>query len=51
MDRRRPGSHDLLQRKESDKAIILSGVFEGKTTGHQFRLFIMRIKDLEITKR
>ena len=34
MDRRRPGqSKFTTQRKESDKAIILSGVFEGKTTG------------------
>ena len=34
MDRRRPGqSKFTTQRKESDKVIILSGVFEGKTTG------------------
>ena len=32
MDRRRPGqSKFTTQRKEPDKAIILSGVFEGKT--------------------
>ena len=34
LDRRRPGqSKFTTQRKEPDKAIILSGVFEGKTTG------------------
>ena len=33
MDRRRPGqSKFTTQRKEPDKAVILSGVFEGKTT-------------------
>ena len=29
-----------LQRKESDKAIILSGVFEGKTTGTPISIII-----------
>ncbi len=34
LDRRRPGqSHIVTQRKESDKAEFLSGIFEGKTTG------------------
>lgn len=34
MDRRKPGqSHVTTPRKESDKIHILSGVFEGKTTG------------------
>jgi len=34
LDRRRPGqSHITNARKESDTAIIYSGVFEGKTTG------------------
>ena len=34
LDRRRPGQSDLVtQRKEADKVEILSGVFEGKTTG------------------
>lgn len=34
MDRRRPGQSKITtQRKESDKVKILSGVFEGKTTG------------------
>ena len=41
MDRRRPGqSKFTTQRKESDKAIILSGVFEGKTTGTPISLLI-----------
>ena len=39
MDRRRPGqSKFTTQRKESDKIIILSGVFEGKQLGRQFQL-------------
>ncbi|MDW7693701.1 chorismate synthase [Flammeovirgaceae bacterium SG7u.111] len=34
MDRRRPGQSKITtQRKEADKVEILSGVFEGKTTG------------------
>jgi chorismate synthase len=34
MDRRRPGQSKIVtQRKESDKAEIMSGLFEGKTTG------------------
>lgn len=34
LDRRKPGtSRHVTQRKESDKVEILSGVFEGKTTG------------------
>jgi chorismate synthase len=34
LDRRKPGQSDITtQRKESDKIHILSGVFEGKTTG------------------
>ena len=50
MDRRRPGqSKFTTQRKESDKVIILSGVFEGKTTGTPISMIIynkdMRSKD------
>jgi len=34
LDRRRPGSNDLTTpRKEADRLNILSGIFEGKTTG------------------
>ena len=34
LDRRKPGSNPYgTKRKESDSAMILSGVFEGKTTG------------------
>ena len=34
LNRRRPGQSDIsTQRKESDRAEILSGVFEGKTLG------------------
>ena len=41
MDRRRPGqSKFTTQRKESDKVIILSGTFEGKTTGTPISIII-----------
>lgn len=41
MDKRRPGqSHITTQRKESDTVKILSGVFEGKTTGTPIALLI-----------
>ena len=41
MDRRKPGqSKFTTQRKEPDKAIILSGVFEGKTTGTPISIII-----------
>ena len=41
MDRRRPGqSKFTTQRKEADKVIILSGVFEGKTTGTPISILI-----------
>ena len=34
LDRRRPGQSSIsTQRKESDKAYFVSGIFEGKTTG------------------
>ena len=34
LDRRKPGQSEIVtQRKESDKVQILSGLFEGKTTG------------------
>jgi len=41
MNRRKPGqSKFTTQRKESDKVIILSGVFEGKTTGTPISIII-----------
>lgn len=45
LDRRKPGtSRHVTQRKESDQVEILSGVFEGKTTGTPIGLLI-RNKD------
>ncbi len=41
LDRRRPGqSKYTTQRQEADQVEILSGVFEGKTTGHPIQLLI-----------
>ncbi len=41
LDARRPGaSKYVTQRKEPDRVKILSGVFEGLTTGHPISLFI-----------
>jgi chorismate synthase len=41
LDRRKPGtSRHVTQRQESDPAEILSGVFEGKTTGTPIALLI-----------
>jgi chorismate synthase len=41
LDRRRPGQSSVTtQRKESDTATILSGVFEGKTTGTSIAVFV-----------
>ena len=41
LDRRRPGQSKLVtQRKESDLVEVLSGVFEGKTTGTPIGLLI-----------
>lgn len=41
LDRRKPGtSRHVTQRKEPDSVEILSGVFEGKTTGHPIGLLI-----------
>ena len=55
MDRRRPGqSKFTTQRKELDKAIILSGVFDGKTTGTPISIIIhnedKRSRDYETIK-
>ena len=42
LDKRRPGqSKYTSQRKEADQVEILSGVFEGFTTGHPISLIIM----------
>src|SRR3989442_3924964 len=41
LDRRKPGtSRHVTQRRESDTVEILSGVFEGKTTGTPIALLI-----------
>jgi len=55
MDRRRPGqSKFTTQRKESDKVSILSGVFQGKTTGTPISIIIYnedtRSRDYETIK-
>ena len=55
LDKRKPGqSKFTTQRKEDDKAQILSGVFEGKTTGTPISLIIynkdMRSRDYETIK-
>ncbi len=55
LDRRRPGQSKITtQRKESDRAEILSGVFEGKTTGTALAILIRnedsRSKDYENLK-
>jgi len=42
LDRRKPGQSDLVtQRKESDIVQILSGIFEGKTTGAPIGFIIL----------
>ncbi len=47
LDRRRPGQSDLAtQRAESDRVEILSGVFEGKTTGMPIAMLV-RNKDAD----
>ena len=55
LNKRKPGqSKFTTQRKESDKVSILSGVFEGKTTGTPISLIIynedMRSKDYKDIK-
>jgi len=55
MDRRRPGqSRFTTQRKESDKIIILSGIFQGRTTGTPISIIIhnedKRSRDYESIK-
>ena len=44
LDKRRPGgSRFVTQRREPDEARILSGVFEGRTTGHPISLLIENV--------
>ena len=55
LDKRKPGqSKFTTQRKEDDKVNILSGVFEGKTTGTPISMIIynkdMRSRDYETIK-
>ncbi len=55
LDRRRPGtSRHVTQRQESDTVEVLSGVFEGKTTGASIGLLIRnadaRSKDYDAIK-
>ena len=55
LDKRKPGqSHYTTQRREEDKVQILSGVFEGKTTGAPIALVIQntdqRSRDYEAIK-
>ncbi|MBI3616742.1 MAG: chorismate synthase, partial [Candidatus Omnitrophica bacterium] len=55
LDRRRPGQSKVTtQRKESDKVEILTGIFEGKTTGAPLTMLIrnedQRAKDYEEIK-
>ncbi len=41
MDRRRPGQSDLVTpRKEADQVQVLSGVYEGRTTGHPIAMVV-----------
>jgi chorismate synthase len=41
MDRRRPGQSDLVTpRSEADRVQVLSGVYEGRTTGHPIAMVV-----------
>ncbi len=56
LDRRRPGrSRFTSQRRESDRVTLLSGVFEGRTTGTPIALVIInedaRSRDYEAIKK
>ncbi|RLI72838.1 chorismate synthase [Archaeoglobales archaeon] len=46
LDRRKPGGRLASKRKEEDKAVILSGVFEGKTLGTPISI-IVENKDVD----
>lgn len=43
LNKRKPGQHFTSQRREPDKVEILSGVFEGKTTGSPIALLIRNV--------
>lgn len=50
LDRRRPGQSDVTtQRREEDRAEIISGVFSGKTTGAPISI-IVKNKDVDSSK-
>lgn len=50
LDKRKPGQNKITsQRKEQDKIEILSGVFDGKTTGTPISLIIFN-KDIDSSK-
>jgi len=50
LNRRRPGQSEITTlRKEEDKAEILSGVFEGKTTGAPISI-VVKNKDVDSSK-
>jgi len=50
LDRRRPGQSEIsTPRKEEDKAVILSGVFSGKTTGTPISIMVEN-KDVDSSK-
>ena len=46
LDRRRPGTSDLVSpRQEEDRVEILSGTFEGKTTGTPLAMLVRNMRD------
>jgi chorismate synthase len=50
LDRRRPGQSNITtQRKEEDKAEIISGLFSGKTTGAPISI-VIKNKDVDSSK-
>lgn len=50
LNRRRPGQSDITtQRKEEDKAEILSGIFSGKTTGAPISIMVKNL-DVDSSK-
>lgn len=50
LDRRRPGQSDITtQRKEEDRAEIISGLFSGKTTGAPISIMVKN-KDVDSSK-